>query len=383
MLAGPQDEFEKLACDLAGLRHYDAAACCLKHAQGSRRLEEAEARKKAAVLQDDFEGAIQIRSEIQALAADVATAADVENWRSLVARGAGDSALEAAMERLQQRLEWSDDDQGQSALRVALENFKNTCPPVGAPRSPAEIPGLATRHRRAWQMSRAVEAATSTGALRVVQVLLVCFCALSNLLGTCAGNLDELAQLGMSPDEVRLAMESEEFRSFVLGLASLRRIAWRLGACAELFLPRGATGANLTGKGSAADLAQLRDLHSRAGSCSDTTKAAWARVEMLVARQKINLGGWEPQEFFESGCASGGSSLGASAAGGPVCTLCLLPAEPPGGFQSAGAQAECSAASVLWRGGLWHTQCANFWTRHGATCEILQDLDLQDPFAQR
>lgn len=287
-----------------------------------------------------------------------------------------------------QRCQCVDDDRDRAALCVAMNNFRTTCPPRGPVAGDllAELPGLLMRQRRARQMSRAIEAAISAGPLRFLRVLLVCYGALAEVLSGCTESLRQLAGPEWTPEEREAVADSEEFKGLLRGLATLRRILWRVGLAAELFLPGGNHSADL-GDVPEKDAKVLKDLHDQAGSHLEASRRAWARVEASLRglRLELDSGGWDPDTCFEA--ASGGGGNAAAAASGeqqqqhgsaPLCTLCLLPARPPFSFEDDGSK------SALWKGGgLWHVQCANFWCRSGAKSKILKDLGFADPFADQ
>ncbi|CAK0836704.1 unnamed protein product [Prorocentrum cordatum] len=347
---------------------------CGRHADVCQRVDEAEARKKAAVLNDELEAAIQIKSEITAIKAELAPETEVASWRDHVANGARDSSLRGTAERLEQRCRCMDDSFGRAALAVAVRNFGRCCPPAGPPKSLSELPGLLLRKRRAEQMSRAVEAASSGSARRTLEALTACLRAVARLLGACTEHLRELSGPEWSDEEREEAAGSDEFKGLLQGLGAARRILWRLGLAAELFLPGGDAAAVDDGDVAAADAAKLRELHAGAAQRLGEARSAWARLEAELAGLRVTLAAWEPDECFEVG---GGPGAG-QARSAPLCALCLLPAMPMGGL-GAGSSEDGGAVSSLWKGGLWHVNCANFWARH--TVGLLADLGLADPFA--
>lgn len=247
------------------------------------------------------------------------------------------------------------------------------------PASLADLPGLIRRQRRAWQMSRAIETVSSTNIILVLQVLLVCLGAVRELLGACADGLQQLASPEMSPKERDVATGAEEFRGLLLGLGGLRRLMWRFSLSAELFLPNGtgAGGVADAGDVAAEAAARLEEIHAGATSHLGKAKAAWARVESELAGLRLDLDRWEPGECFEVG-GGGSASSTQRHRSAPLCALCLLPAAPLG----LEAPADGHTASALWKGGLWHVQCANFWIRHGANSRLLKDLGIADPFVE-
>jgi len=254
---GPIDEeHRKLAEALAGLGLFEEAAQCQDRGARALRLQEAEDRKKAAVMRDDFEGAITIRGEIQTLATELGDNKQLEVWKKLVAGGERDASLEAVSTRLRERCQYLVDAASRSAMAVAVGNFRSACPATGVGLRLAQVPALVRRQRRAWQMSRAIEAVGASDVLLVLQVLLVCLGAMGELLGSCAGSLKRLASPEMTSEERKLITEADEFKSLLRGLGSLRRLHWRFGLSAELFLPSAAASGRLgQGRGRALGLA--------------------------------------------------------------------------------------------------------------------------------
>jgi len=248
----------------------------------------------------------------------------------------------------------------------------------------AKLPALLRQQRRARQMSRAIEAASSCGVLRFLQVLLVCLSAVSEVLANCSASLGPLlaSDCDWSPEERDFALSSDEFKTMLRGLATLRRLLWRLGLAAELFLPGGGIegiveGADLPPK----EADSLKDLLERISLGLDGARAAWAAVEAGLRGLHVDLGAWEPGDCFEAGgcCSAAGGAAGGNSAA-PLCVLCLLPARPPFSLEGEGSTYDGGVTSALWKGGLWHVQCANFWIRHGAKSKTLSDLGLSDPF---
>lgn len=72
------EEHISLARSLADLGLYEDARRCQAHSDLVRRLSDAEARKKAAMAREDFEGCIAVRNEIQALNTELTSAGDLE-----------------------------------------------------------------------------------------------------------------------------------------------------------------------------------------------------------------------------------------------------------------------------------------------------------------
>jgi len=226
-------------------------------------------------------------------------------------------------------------------------------------------------------MSRAIEAAGASDVLLVLQILLVCLAALGELFGSCSRSLKILASSDMSQEDRQLIYEASEFKNLLRGVSCLRRLQWRFSLSAELFLPRLGGAVDLGEAGE--DAKRLEELHLGASSRLTDAKAAWASVEGQLTGMKLDIGQWEPTEYYE---VSAGSCCSAVAAerhrSAPLCVLCLLPAAPLG-FE---APADGDAASTLWKKGVWHVQCANFWIRHGARSSILKDLGISDPFGE-
>uniref|UniRef100_A0A7S4UL68 EH domain-containing protein n=1 Tax=Alexandrium monilatum TaxID=311494 RepID=A0A7S4UL68_9DINO len=384
---GADGESFGLARRLAALGLFDEAEHCWAHAMTQSRLEVAEARKREAAAKDDFEGAIQSRDEIRALTAELASEQDAEHWRRLVAQGQRDTGLDAATERLRQRCQYLDDALSRAALCVAVGNFRCSWPTVRPVRDLGTLRSLAQQRRQAEQMSRSIEAVTSRSVLRYLQVLLVCLGSLGDLLQRCAEQLQHEALPEWPPEDRALALEAGEFQDFLRGLGGLRRVMWRLGLAAELFLPRSAAPGSgedpassvvSAGELPEADVARLGELQAGVRAGLEAARAAWARVEASLEELRLQLGPWRPGDFFELGGDAGTTAESHRSA--PICGLCLLPTLRLG-FE-AHAVPEDGLASALFQGGLWHVQCANFWVAHGAASRALEDMGVTDPFAQ-
>jgi len=264
------------------------------------------------------------------------------------------------------------------ALCVAVANFRSTCPPKEpiAGNLLEEIPGLLRRQRRARQMSRSIEAVSASSALSFLHGVLVSLSVLAELFRGIATSLSGMQAPDWSQEERNLVLEAEEFKSMLKGVEVLRRILWRMGLAADIFLPVADGEAVLAEAGDllARDANLLRDRYSRTGAYLSEARSAWAVVERGLAELNVELPRWDPEESFE---AAGSSCQGAAGANStaPLCSLCLLPALPP--FTTGDA-----AVASLWKGSLCHVQCANFWTRHMQGAKILSDLGIVlQPFA--
>lgn len=383
-----------LARRLAGRGFFEEAQQCHAHAISVTKLDAAKAMKDEAVARDDFEEAIKIRAEIQGISACLASEDRVEAWLRLATgttmeTGSCSNAapsLDAVGERLLQRCKYVDAALDRAALSVAVGNFRSACSSHAPPAADilAELPGLLLRQRRARQMSRSIEAVSCAGCLRFLRVLLVCLGALGDLLSCCAENLRRLTTSDWSLEERACVMEADEFKMLLRGLASLRRMLWRLGLAADLFLPeRGATEAPW-GDIPAEDGQALKELYGRTASCLSHARSAWAAVDTGLASLQLDMGKWEPNDCFEGG---GGHCSGPVATehyrSAPLCSLCQLPARPPFSLDAEAASHDGGGASALWKGSLLHIQCANFWIRHGAHSKILRDLGIRDPFGDQ
>eukprot|EP00931_Biecheleriopsis_adriatica_P043844 TRINITY_DN25051_c0_g1_i2.p1 TRINITY_DN25051_c0_g1~~TRINITY_DN25051_c0_g1_i2.p1 ORF type:complete len:1375 (-),score=447.93 TRINITY_DN25051_c0_g1_i2:58-4182(-) len=377
-LEGPSGEARSLTRSLIGLGRFEEALQCQANEEVLRRLDEAEARKKEAVAQDDFEGAIQIRTEIKALSSELAAESVQESWRRLAASGEQDSSLELAAERLKERCQWMDDAVSSTALGAAVGNFRRACPRTSTNLS--LLPGLVRQQRRARQMCRAIEAVSSTNVLRFLQIIVVCITGLCELLGECAEQISRLASPDWSEEEREGALESEELQSLLRGLSAARRVLWRMSLGADLFLLPD-SDSDYSSDADSSETAKLRELQVSAGSSLAEAKAAWARLESEVVGLRLQLEPWREANCFEAGgCPAAGCSVAEQQRSAPLCRLCLLPAVPLGSEAEIEAQ-DPGAVSAPWRGGHWHVQCANFWLRHGATSKAFKELGIDDPFA--
>lgn len=374
--------FVQLAQGLAGLGFFEDAQQCKVHGEKVYLLAQAETRKKEAIQREDFEGAIQIREEIQALNSQLARESRQESWRQLLSGGTRDVALTAAEERLRQQCQCLDDAASRAALRVAVSNFGRTCPTPGCSNDVSCLPDLVRRQRRARQMSRAIDAVSSECILRFLRVLLVCLGALGEILGQCAGQLRWLAASDWTLEERKLAANADEFQALLRGLGVLRRVTWRFNLSAELFLPKGGTDGPVSAADAEdippKDAAMLKELHAGANTRLCQAQAAWSQVEDGLHELELSLGAWEPTECLEVG--GGVQTEEQRRITSPLCALCLLPAVPLG-FGAEAIHADADVSSALWRGGLWHVQCANFWIKHGARSKLLEELQMVDPFA--
>jgi len=381
----PDNEFSQLARSLAALGHFEEAERCLAHAGAQRRLDTAEARKKEAVANDDFEGAIQIRNEVKALSAELAPSEAVEGWQRLAARGEAEAGLEASTERLRQRCQYLDSALDRAALGVAVGNFRSTCPLASAPSDLRDLPSLVQRQRRAQQMSRAIEAVSSTNVFHFVQALLICLGSLAELLGSCNDRLHDLCSPEWSDEERELVVAAGEFQGFLSGLSGLRRVMWRLDIAAELFIPHdvdadascasGVPELVDVGEVPEEDMAALKELHVGVRSCLGKARTSWTRLEAELSEIKSELSPWNPGSCLEAG---GGAA--ARQRSSPLCGLCLLPSIPLG-FQAQSPEDQ-GAAAVMFKGGLWHIQCANFWAMNGAKSRFFRESGIADPFAK-
>lgn len=366
------EEFRELALGLARLGLLEEAHRCLSHGQVNHALSDATERKKAAILDDDLEGAIRIKTEMQELVAKCVTNEEISSWRQAVSSGKRNRELDAATERLQQRCQYLDDT-SRSALNVAVGNLKHACPPRENLVDVAKIPSLIAQQRRATQMAKAIEAASSANTMRFLQILVVCLGAVGDILRECLEPLQSLASNDWSQEERDLIVEADDFKSHLHGLEVLRRLKWRFGFSVQTFLPR--SGCVLEGR-SGAD-GGLTALHAKAASCAGEASRVWAKVEAELNHLRLSLAGWDPDECLESGAEASPKDRQQAK---PLCVLCLLPCAPLG-LNTAEAKAAGGAAAALWRGGIWHVQCANFWKRHGAASRLLSELGVPDPFA--
>lgn len=213
-----------------------------------------------------------------------------------------------------------------------------------------------------------------------LHALLASLSVLSDLLTSCAQSVRCLQEPDWTQEDRKIAVEADEFKGLLKGLEVLRRILWRLGRAAELFLPGANGDAVLAEAGDipAKETKTLRELYMRTGSRLGEARSAWAAVDAGLSKLRIELSKWDPEQCFEAGGSSCQGQAGAERnSTAPLCTLCLLPAKPP--FSLDGG-ADAGMASVLWKGSLWHVQCCNFWIRHGAGSKVLSDLGAADPF---
>lgn len=361
-------EARALARSLCSLGRFEEALQCKANGDILRRLNVAEEKKKEAVAQDDFEGAIQIRSEIKALGHSLVSDQVLEAWRNL-ASGERDASLETAAEQLRQRCQWMDGFSS-AALGVAVSNFRRACPEHRANCLPV-LPSLVRQQRRARQMYRAIEAISSQNVLIFLQVILVCIKTLSELLAECSVQIGKLADPDWSDEERECVHESDELLSLLRGLSGLRRLLWRLGLAAELFMPEG------EGPMDSPDAQTLQELQKLIASSLAKAKASWAKLESDIISLRLKIEPWQEAATFEAGGCTNGSVQQHRTA--PLCRLCLLPAVP------LGMEAEiddAGAVSAPWRGGHWHVQCANFWLRHASCSRAFKDLKVEDPFEE-
>mmetsp|Transcript_94093 Transcript_94093/g.266221 ORF Transcript_94093/g.266221 Transcript_94093/m.266221 type:complete len:413 (-) Transcript_94093:111-1349(-) len=379
------DEFLRLARSLATLGLFDEAQRCQAHAAVVSRLSAAEEKKREAVAKEDFEGAIKMKETIQALTAETAPSGLIESWRQAVALGQRDKSFDVATERLRQQCQFLDSDALRQALTVAVDHFHDACPNPQRTRGAGgtrnllkDLPELVLQKRRARQMSRSIEAVSSSNILHFLQALFVCLGTLGELIGACAKQLHVLASPDWTREEREAVARADEFKGLCRGLASLRRILWRFDLAGQLFLPRGGadTAAADAGDSSAEELATLRKLHAGARSNLSEAKAAWDQVEAALKALRLDLAPWDPSKHFEAGDGSGAEDRHRSA---PLCVLCLLPAVPLG--LDTGAPVEEGVSSHIWKNGTWHVQCANFWTRHCAPAKCFKEFGATHPFA--
>ncbi|CAE8649635.1 unnamed protein product [Polarella glacialis] len=384
---GAAGQARRLARSLASLRRFEEALLCHSQPEALRSLDAAEVRKKAAVANDDFEGAIKIRTEIKALTAKLVPEDVQEAWQRLVAAGEADTGLEVAAERLQTRCQWMDDALSSCALAAAISNFRRTCPARGQSTSLAALPGLVRRQRRARQMSRAIDAVSSNNMLHFLQVILACIGAMCELLGQCAEQVSVLVEPDWSEEERQMAVEAEEFQAHLKGVGGLRRLLWRLTLLAELFLfpdlgPGSPDGASPSAEETEPQTTpELEELRASAGMRLAEAKATWAKLESEVGGLRLHLEPWQEDACFEAGgCQAACPGTSEQFRVAPLCRLCLLPAVPLGLEAEIGA-ADPGAVSAPWRGGFWHVQCANFWLKHASTSAFFLHLGMEDPFS--
>merc|ERR1711879_547233 len=131
-----------------------------------------------------------------------------------------------------------------------------------------------------------------------------------------------------SQEERKLITEADEFKALLRGLGSLRRLNWRFGLSAEVFLPQpDAAGKYDLAEAGEEAVSLLDKLHAGTSSRLGENKAAWNSVEAHLSALKLELGKWDPDECFEAG---GNGAAAESKRTAPLCQLCLLPAYPLG-----------------------------------------------------
>ena len=361
-------EARTLARSLCSLGRFEEALQCKANGDVLRRLHAAEEKKKEAVAQDDFEGAIQIRSEIKEISNSLVSEEVLEVWRNL-ARGERDASLQTAAEQLRQRCQWMDGFSS-AALGVAVGNFRRACPEHRANCLPV-LPSLVRQQRRARQMYRAIEAISSQNVLLFLQVIFACIKTLCELLVESSIQMSQLTDPDWSDEERQCVHESDELQSLLRGLSGLRRLLWRLGLAAELFLPEG-EGPD------GPDAAMLQELQTSIASSLAKAKASWAKLESDIISLRLKIEPWQEGSTFEAGGCTNGNVLEQQRTA-PLCRLCLLPAVPLG-MEAEIEERDPGAVSAPWRGGHWHVQCANFWLRHASCSKAFKDLKVEDPF---
>merc|ERR1712007_189478 len=141
---------------------------------------------------------------------------------------------------------------------------------------------------------------------------------------------------------------------------SARSLLDRFQFSAQMFLPNGEDGVAAV-KDAEETVAKL--LHTRMRSQLAKAQDAWRRVQDLLSEFQLKID--HVDAFNLEGELSG-----------PLCALCLLPAASLE-FDSSNGN------SALWRGCLWHCQCANFWIKYGSVSPIIEELGLTDPFKER
>lgn len=364
-------EARALARSLCSLGRFEEALQCQANGDVLRRLHAAEEKKKEAVAQDDFEGAIKIRSEIKEISRSLASEEVLEVWRNL-ARGDRDASLQMAAEQLRQRCQWMDGFSS-AALGVAVGNFRRACPENRANCLPV-LPSLVRQQRRARQMYRAIEAISSQNVLLFLQVIFVCIKTLCELLVESSVQISEFADPDWSDEERQCVHESDELQSLLRGLSSLRRLLWRLGLAAELFMPEG------EGPVDGSDAEALQELQASIASSLAKAKASWAKLESDIISLRLKIEPWQEGSTFEAGGCTNGS-VPEQQRTAPLCRLCLLPAVPLG-MEAEIEERDPGAVSAPWRGGHWHVQCANFWLRHASCSKAFKDLKVEDPFEE-
>eukprot|EP00439_Symbiodinium_sp_Y106_P039198 s3533_g4.t2 len=291
----------------------------------------------------------------------------------LVETGDGDKSLERAAEQLQERCQWMGDSVSSAALEVAVSNFRSACPEP-RPNCLHVLPSLVRQQRRARQMCRAIEALTSQNVLDFLQATLVSIKALRDLLVECSTTMAQLADRDWSEEERECVQSSDEMPEFLLGLSALRRLLWRLGLAAELFMSD-SSGEVPAGS---PDAKALQELQSDMASNLAAAKASWAKLESDVLGLRLKLEPWAEATCFEAGGSTADSNTDLLRTA-PLCPFCLLPCVPLA-LEAEVSSLDPGAASVPWRGGHWHVQCANFWLRHGRTSEAFKASGMDDPF---
>ncbi|CAE7489327.1 EHD1 [Symbiodinium sp. CCMP2592] len=369
--ASNDSEADSLVRSLCALGRFEEALRCKANGDVLKRLQQAEDKKKDAVAKDDFEGAIQIRTEIKELSNAVESDEVTEAWRRLVETGDGDKSLERAAEQLQERCQWMGDSVSSAALEVAVSNFRSACPEP-RPNCLHVLPSLVRQQRRARQMCRAIEALTSQNVLDFLQATLVSIKALRDLLVECSTTMSQLADRDWSEEERECVQASDEMPEFLLGLSALRRLLWRLGLAAELFMSDSEVPAG------SPDAKALQELQSDMASSLAAAKASWAKLESDVLGLRLKLEPWHEATCFEAGGSTADSNMDLLRTA-PLCPFCLLPCVPLA-LEAEVSSLDPGAASVPWRGGHWHVQCANFWLRHGRTSEAFKASGMDDPF---
>eukprot|EP00435_Cladocopium_sp_Y103_P070082 s627_g34.t1 len=292
-------------------------------------------------------------------------------WRNL-ARGDRDASLQMAAEQLRQRCQWMDGFSS-AALGVAVGNFRRACPENRANCLPV-LPSLVRQQRRARQMYRAIEAISSQNVLLFLQVIFVCIKTLCELLVESSVQISELADPDWSDEERQCVHESDELQSLLRGLSGLRRLLWRLGLAAELFMPEG------EGPVDGSDAEALQELQASIASSLAKAKASWAKLESDIISLRLKIEPWQEGSTFEAGGCTNGS-VPEQQRTAPLCRLCLLPAVPLG-MEAEIEERDPGAVSAPWRGGHWHVQCANFWLRHASCSKAFKDLKVEDPFEE-
>jgi len=126
---GPIDEEHRhLAEGLVALGLFQDAQQCQARGTRVHRLADAETRKKEAAARDDFESAIAMRTEIEALVAEIGDNGQLETWRKLVANGERDVALDAVSERLRERCQYLVDAASRAATICCCRQLQEYLP---------------------------------------------------------------------------------------------------------------------------------------------------------------------------------------------------------------------------------------------------------------